>query len=36
MVREVRARNGIEEGFNLLKYNKEFFAACDKKYGGKR
>ncbi len=36
MVREVRVRNGIEEGFNLLKYNKEFFAACDKKYGGKR
>ena len=36
MVREVRARNGIEEGFNLPKYTKEFFAACNKKYGGKR
>ena len=36
MVREVRARNSIEEGFNLPKYTKEFFAACDRKYGGKR
>jgi hypothetical protein len=36
MVREVRARIGLEEGFDLPKYTREFFSACDKKYGGKR
>ena len=36
MVREVRARRGIEKDFNLAKYTKEFFAASDKKYSGKR
>ena len=36
MVREVRVRIGLEEDFDLPKYTKEFFAICDKKYGGKR
>ena len=35
MVREVRARVGLEEGFDLPKYTREFFDACDKKYSGK-
>lgn len=36
MVREVRARVGLEEGFDLSKYTGEFFNVCDKKYSGKR
>ena len=36
MVREVRARKGIEKDFDLAKYTKEFFKSSDKKYGAKR